>query len=65
MADNTEKIEELEEILDLGTTRIKTDGTEVEIDPDAVRRRLGELKRQDDTYGDPRPPFSSVFLGGF
>ena len=65
MADNTEKIEELEEILDSGATRIEQDGTKVEIDPEAVRRRLVELRRQDDTIGDQRPPFSSIFLGGF
>lgn len=65
MADNTEKIEELEDLLDAGATRIEQDGTKVEIDPDAVGRRLRELRRQDDTVGDQRPPFASINLGGF
>lgn len=65
MADNTEEIEELEEILNTGATKIVQDGMTVEIDQEAARRRLAELRRQDDAIGDQRPPFLNVYLGGF
>lgn len=65
MADRTEEIEALEELLNTGATRIENDGTKVEVDLDQARRRLRELRAEDDEIGEQRPPFANIFLGGF
>lgn len=66
MADNSERIAEIQKILRTGATKVKTpDGVEVEYDFDELRNQLRELQATDDTHRGRRPVASSVNLGGF
>jgi len=58
-----DRIIELEAILDAGGRAITTDGLKVEYDLAEVRRRLGELRAQNDPTARPR--IGQVDLSGF
>lgn len=53
----------LEEILSIGATEVYVDGQKTVYDLDQVRRRLSELKRQQN--GSRRPRTSSINLSNF
>ncbi len=57
------EIAELEAILNTGVSSVFVDGQKVTYDLQAVRRRLLELKRQQDPAC--RPPTATINLGGF
>jgi len=65
MADNTQAIAEIEEILRAGVKTFVNDGTTVTHDFAELRKSLRELKATDDTLGNQRPKAVSVDLGGF
>jgi hypothetical protein len=49
-----EEIAKLEEVLNSGATRVSVDGVDVSYDLEAIRRRLGELKRKQNATKRPR-----------
>jgi hypothetical protein len=65
MADNAEKIADLEAITQGGAKRITTDGVSVEFDPKAARDELRRLRASDDVQKTRRPVVSSINLGNF
>lgn len=65
MADNSQKIAELEEILNAGVTQVGVDGTNTSFDLNEVRKQLEYLKRTDTTgqySAMVRPKFGTVRL---
>lgn len=62
MADNTDKIEDLEEIQDAGASATSVDGVSVSFDADAIRRRKLELQRGDPLRKAKRPRMSTLDL---
>jgi hypothetical protein len=62
MADNTQKISELEEVTQGGAKRVTTDGTSVEFDQKAAREELRRLRAADNTQKGRRPVISSINL---
>lgn len=58
-----DQIAELEAILDAGASEVTVDGQRVRYDLDSVRRRLAELRRQQDATKRPRA--SQIDLSGF
>lgn len=64
MADNTERIAELREILRTGAEQVTTDGTTVRFDLETVRLELRQLIATDDTLAGQRPVVSTIRLGG-
>jgi hypothetical protein len=67
MADNTQKIADLEEILDSGSTEGQVDGRRVRFaSATEIRKRIAELKATDDATTTPqrRPAASTIRLGG-
>ena len=63
MSSVAEQIENLEAILNEGVTEVFVDGQKTVYDLDAIRRRLTELRRQQDTTRRPRT--ASIDLGNF
>lgn len=63
--DNTERINEIREILRTGASSVVTDGTTVAFDLDSLRTELRELELTDDKKKGRRPVASSINLGGF
>jgi hypothetical protein len=57
------EISDLEAILNTGASEVYVDGQKVVYDLDQVRRRLSELKRQQD--GSRRPRTSTINLSNF
>lgn len=64
MADHTERISEIRELLRTGATSVATDGTSVSLDHDSLRRELRQLMAEDDAHKGRRPVASTIFLGG-
>lgn len=67
MADNAQKIADLEAILDAGATSGQVDGRRVDFASFAdIRKRIAELKATDDatTTAQRRPAASTIKLGG-
>lgn len=64
MADNSERIAEIRELLRTGAKRTSTDGTSVEFDLASLRQELRQLIAEDDTLAGSRPVASTIRLGG-
>lgn len=47
MPDNSAAIARIEKLLNSGATKMNVDGQMVEVDPEALRRRLRELQESD------------------
>lgn len=62
MADNSDKIDQLEEIQDTGAASVTSDGTSVGFDAAAIARRKNELARSDDARKLRRPRISTIDL---
>jgi len=65
VADNTQRIAEIREILRSGVASFSNDGTSVTHDFAELRKELRELVASDDTQAGKRPTSFSVDLGGF
>jgi len=65
MADRSAEIARLEAILNAGARSVTTDGQKVDYDLDAIRRRLAELRAEDDNTLPKRPRAASIRLTGF
>lgn len=65
MADNTDRISEIREILRSGVKSFSNDGTVVTHDFAELRRELRELEAEDDTVGGRRPSSFRADLSGF
>lgn len=65
MADHSERIAEIQDLLRTGATSVETDGTTVQLDPESLRRELRQLMAEDDTNRGRRPVVSSINLSGF
>lgn len=65
MADHSERIAEIQEILRAGASSVTTDGTTVSYDFDELRRELRQLMAEDDAHKKRRPVAASIYLGGF
>lgn len=64
MADNSERIAELEAILEGGETSISVDGVSVQYDQNQVRQELQRLRATDTASQLRRPRLSTVNLSG-
>lgn len=58
-----DEIAELEALLNSAAKDVSYDGTRVSFDLDAARRRLAQLKREQDAT--KRPPNATIDLSGF
>lgn len=65
MADHTERIAEIQEILRTGVKKVTTDGTTTEYDFAALRGELRRLMADDNTHRGRRPVVSAIKLDGF
>lgn len=65
MADRSQQIRDIEDALNAGVLEVRTgEATTRFANPEDLRRRLRELKReQEDT--ESRPVAASLFLGGY
>lgn len=61
--DRTAEIAKLEKLLNSGVSTVSVDGVNVALDVDAIRRRLRELRLEDDTQKARRPVASIIKLG--
>ena len=64
MADNSERIAEIEALLQSGVTSVNVDGVLVTIDPTSLRQELANLRGSDDTQRGRRPVLTSIDLSG-
>jgi len=62
MADNTARIEEINEILRAGATEVVVDGTKVKYNFAELRKERRMLMAADDTHRGRRPVVSSINL---
>jgi hypothetical protein len=65
MADNSERIAEIEAILRSGVKSYMNDGTQITHDFDALRKELNRLRQSDDALKGSRPKAVQFDLGGF
>jgi hypothetical protein len=65
VADNTEKIAELDAILQAGPKSTMVDGVSVTIDLEVIRRERDRLIASDDMRGSDRPRVVGFNLGSF
>jgi hypothetical protein len=68
MANNQEKIENLDTMLDAGVTSASVDGLSTRIDLEKAAKRQRDLKLSDNhtlAFGKPRPYASKIRLDGF
>jgi len=65
VADNTEKIAELDAVLQAGTKSTMVDGVSVTIDLEAIRRERDRLIAADDMRASDRPRVVGFNLGSF
>ena len=65
MADNTEKIAELDAVLQAGTKSTMVDGVSVTMDLEAIRRERDRLIASDDMRASDRPRVVGFNLGSF
>lgn len=65
MADNSDKIAQLQAIRDAGIRSVANDGTSISYDPAAVAKALREAQAADDTHRGRRPAAPSINLTGF
>lgn len=63
MANNTDRIAEIREILRTGASTVVVDGTTTTYDFPALRQELRELIAEDDTQRHIKPRVSSINLG--
>lgn len=66
MADHSAEIAKLESLLNAGATSMSVDGQQISIDLDSVRRRLADLKAEDDCTqtNNKRVRSAKISLGG-
>lgn len=62
MPDNTAAISRIESILNSGATKANIDGQMVEVDHEALRRRLRELQETNTTNPTTRPRLRRIDL---
>lgn len=55
MADHSERIAQIQEILRSGVQSVSTDGNTVSFDLDSLRAELRQLMAEDDTHRGRRP----------
>jgi hypothetical protein len=60
--DNSAEIAALEAILNAGAANVSTDGTSVAYDLNAIRKRLAELRGNDETDVHRRPRVARILL---
>jgi hypothetical protein len=65
MADNSERIRQIRDLLASGVTSVTTDGQTTSFDHDSLRTELRQLIAEDDSEQGRRPIASSIYLGGF
>jgi hypothetical protein len=65
MADNAQKIADLEAITQAGVDRVTTDGVTVDFDQAAAREELRRLRATDDAQKGRRPVIATINLGNF
>jgi hypothetical protein len=65
MADNAQKIADLEAITQAGVDRVTTDGVTVDFDQAAAREELRRLRAADDAQKGRRPVIATINLGSF
>ena len=65
MADNSERIAEIEEILRSGVKTVTVDGVTTSFDLESLRRELRLLRASDDALRGKRPVAARINLGGF
>ena len=63
--DNSERIAEIEALLETGAATNNVDGISTTIDRESLRRELGRLRENDDTARPKRPRAAGIYLGGF
>ena len=63
MADHSERIAEIQELLRSGVTKVMTAGTVTEFSPESLRQELRDLMADDDTMKAMRPRVRSINLG--
>lgn len=62
MADNSQRIAEIQEILRTGARQITNDGQTITFDFNALRKELRQLMSQDDVNRGRRPSVVSIDL---
>lgn len=65
MADHSERIAEIQDILRTGAKRVNVDGQSMEYDFAALRQELRELMADDNTNAGRKPPVMRADLSGF
>lgn len=65
MADNSERIEQIEAILRSGAKTVTVDGVTTSFDLESLRRELRLLRGTDDTLRGKRPVAARINLGNF
>lgn len=65
MADNSERIAEIQELLRSGVSSTNVDGVQTTFDLASLRRELRQLMAEDDTNAGRRPVATNIRLSGF
>ena len=62
MADNSQKIAQLQEILDSGASSVTVDGITTSFDHDSIRQRISDLIAEDEALASKKPIVSTILL---
>lgn len=62
MADHSERIAQIQQILRAGATSVSVDGVTVTYDFESLRRELRQLMQEDDVHKGRRPVISHLDL---
>jgi len=65
MADNSERIAEIDELLQSGAQSVSVDGVATTLNHDTLRTERQQLRAADDTYKARRPVISRIDLSNF